>query len=474
MISNEPRMRIATLCATAACATSCGSSDPELLPPAGHLVVYVDTDAPVPSEDPVPDPTAPLPLFDRLLVEIFRPAETEPCQGCSREFDITEQLLRAGGSFVIQHTGSGLRARFRMFRIADVLDEGIPVDASIDVVAALPTIGEEGSISGTVFLPTDSVGRPLGSLDSPIDLAPGAPTAAHVGTWPGAQRVPCAGAARAGEVCVPGGAFWMGGVDAGRNPLLRRRLVVLSPYFLDAGEATVSAFRASGLATPLTVVPWSGSTAGTVNVDYCTFTHEPDPARDALPVTCVSWAGAKAFCEGRGAELPTEAELEFVAGGLRSTPYPWGRDEPTCDDAIWGRGVGAIWTAPTPCAEKLGLGTLEGPLTLGDPGATAQPPRKRDFLLLESGALFDLAGNASEWSLDHYQVDDEPCWSPANIYADPVCATEGSAGPSHTMRGGSFVSVGMELRRGERTAGETGKAYPVTGFRCARKAAAEP
>src|SRR6185436_82728 len=98
----------------------------------------------------------------------------------------------------------------------------------------------EGSIDVTVFLPTDAVGRPIGTLDDPIPADLRAPGISAVGTWPGARRVPCQGMANPGEVCVPGGAFWMG------NPLLsvgdatRQRLVVLSPFFIDSAEVTVA------------------------------------------------------------------------------------------------------------------------------------------------------------------------------------------------------------------------------------------
>jgi hypothetical protein len=98
----------------------------------------------------------------------------------------------------------------------------------LDPTVALPSLARGQDVHLTLHLHTDDVGRPL----RPVAADPGPPGSSEVGTWPGAQLVPCATAAGPYEACVPGGAFWMG------DPLLsvfgtqssdQERLVVMSP-----------------------------------------------------------------------------------------------------------------------------------------------------------------------------------------------------------------------------------------------------
>ena len=451
-------------------------------PPRGQVLLYVDTDAPVP---PGPGQSLgaddPQPLFDSLRIEIFEPGRAEPCANCSHTFILDSTLLRdqrMSIGIVMRPGASGYRARLRLYPSSATLSREAPApnpdgtlpSSVVDVVVSLPAIGEDGVVSRSIFLPTDSVGLPLGSLDAPVDTTSGRPPTSLVGTWPGARRVPCSGAPREGEVCVAGGAFWMGNASAhGEFPFNaadRLRLVVQSPFFVDSTEVTVGRVRAAGM------VPegmWSGSTTGNAYEDFCDFTAAAGTNED-LPVNCISWTKARAFCRSKGADLPTEAQFEYAAGATKSKLFVWGNEAPApaplgCSDAVLERGgwgtIGRL--RPQGCKPSTPPG---GPLAVGS-------AVRRDRLVLAGGTIFDLVGNVSELTLDAWNRQDEPCWSGGGVFVDPLCADGLWNGkPSnqvHAARGGSWFDLAESATSAWREAAESTSGYAFqVGFRCAR------
>src|SRR5258708_27903527 len=110
------RRLLLALPAAGAFLAACGSPSP--LPPAGQLVLYVDTDAPLPGGDGRPRaPLDPAPLFDRIRVEGMR-SDGTPCKDCTREVDLTREILLADAvSFgVFPPLAGGGTLRVRMFR----------------------------------------------------------------------------------------------------------------------------------------------------------------------------------------------------------------------------------------------------------------------------------------------------------------------------------------------------------------------
>lgn len=471
-------------CALAACGD---------LPAQGQLVLYVDTDAILPPEPGVvPAAGEPAPLFDSLSVQIFEPGQAQPCDGCERVFPLDRGVLaRLEASFGVPAVVgvAGYRARIRLFDSRATLSGTVPeqrADASepsasvVDAFVALPMVEPEVVHRHTVVLRTDDVGTPMGSLDAPVAVQVGQPEASLVGTWPGARRIGCADAPPEGQVCVAGGAFWMGNPRGRGNGVgdasFERRLVVVSPFFVDAHEVTVAEYRAWPGHDDDFLQRRAGGTSALVWQNLCSFTDDAEAPFDAWPVVCVGFAGARAYCQSRGADLPTEAQFEYVAGALESRLYVWGSEEPGCDDAVLNRFDPGGFASPGQGFEPCPVEQLPGgPETNG---SLIDPPRL-DRLVLAQGAVYDLVGNAAEWVLDAWNRQTEPCWSSGGVYRDPLCTAPSIDGVARVFRGGSWII-------GPRQAIAAYRGGPLTdagvaagqgidlGFRCVRPATPLP
>jgi formylglycine-generating enzyme required for sulfatase activity len=477
VIAGGARERLSTIAGLAL--AGIGACSPSELPAKGQVLLHVDTDGTVASSSIPRIGVDPIPLFDTLLAEVYEPGQTAPCAGCSREFALDADRFRQGQvSFGIPTAAGvgGYVARLRMYPSRATLSgeppgpngSGNPPNSVVDVTVALPLTSSEGILDRTVFLATDSVGVPAGSLDAPLDTMEGLPGPSQVGTWAGAQVTPCSGAPPAGAVCIPGGAFWMGnakvlggGVGDAANEL---RLVVLPPFFIDSTEVTLARVRAADIVPDYS---WDGSNSGNAFQDYCTYTPQAMGEEDT-PVNCMSWPHARAFCQGQGGDLPSEVQFEFVASAFSGRLYAWGDDDPSCDDAVLGRaGYGLLASLLAPCSPSVAPG---GPLPIG---ADIMPPR-RDLLVLPTGTVYDLVGNMCEFSRDMWNRQDEPCWSGPGVYTDPVCEKPSPAdGAKHVYRGGCWditanlaTSASREGLVDDATTGLIG-----LGFRCARSAA---
>ena len=464
----------------------CGGAGTTTLPPEGQVLLYVTTDAPLP---PPPGqelgPSDVPPLFDTVQFDVFPPGEARACPTCSRRFPIDRDLVDHGHASIGIATPfgtAGYRARVRIFRAVAQRD-GEPVDAAaLGAIVLLPPLSAEGKVELTVDLKTDSVGTIDGSLDAPAVASRGRPSPRHVGTWPSAQRRPCSGPAGADDVCVPGGAFWMGNPSVvavlGSVDANVPRLTVMSPFFLDKGEVTVAPFRSAGVAIPndsVTANPGDPrDTEGSKG--SCTFSSVPVGQPDVvanLPVNCISWLTSRAYCLKMGKDLPTEAQFEYAASGLRSATYIWGEDAPACADATYARL--ATTRVPQACVPLL--------------SSPAEPGGGRLDRLALDGIITDLAGNLREWTRDVFAPQTHACWS-SSLVSDPLCDAPGEL---RSVRGGSFRDQAAFLRAATRHYGyrngdpstkdpdnPTGRLSPYVdesgatqngqaiGFRCAR------
>jgi formylglycine-generating enzyme required for sulfatase activity len=151
-----------------------------------------------------------------------------------------------------------------------------------------------------------------------------------------------------------------------------------------------------------------------------------------MPVNCVNYYAAYAFCIWDGGRLPTEAEWNYAAaGGAEQRFYPWS-DPPSStliDTSFASFADGGNVLAPV------------GSFTKGY-GLYGQA---------------DLAGNVSEWALDYfssaYQV---PC-------TDCIDVTYAM---TQSARGGSYTSAYELLKTATRSAYAPDELQPYLGFRC--------
>ena len=141
---------------------------------------------------------------------------------------------------------------------------------------------------------------------------------------------------------IPAGEFTMGSNDTGDVGSRPAQTVNLEAFYIDKFEVTNEMYDACVYAVECRKPQQMGS--ATRN------TYFANPVFANYPVLYVDWKMANAYCEWRGARLPTEAEWEKAARGTDARIYPWGADEPDCSFANNAGCVGD--TAPVNQYEK--------------------------------------------------------------------------------------------------------------------------
>jgi formylglycine-generating enzyme required for sulfatase activity len=165
---------------------------------------------------------------------------------------------------------------------------------------------------------------------------------------------------------------------------------------------------------------------------------------DALPINCVTWAEAEAFCIWDGGFLPSEAEWAYAAsGGATQNQYPWGNTAPASNAAL--ANYGCYFGGTGNCTGLQNIAPV-GSIPAGDATLAGQS---------------DMAGNVSEWLLDWY----------ASSYSIATCANCASTAPATTgrsVRGGAFYDTSSTLSTATRSSLPPGDRGANLGFRCAR------
>jgi formylglycine-generating enzyme len=169
-------------------------------------------------------------------------------------------------------------------------------------------------------------------------------------------------------------------------------------------------------------------------------------ANEALPINCVTWYEAMAFCIWDGAFLPSEAEWNYAAaGGSEQRAYPW--SSPPGTTAIDCTRANYDVNAPS------GTYCVNG--TTGGANRVGSESPKGDGKWGQA----DLAGNAWEWTLDWYQ---SPYANPCNDCAYLTTAS------NRVFHGGGFGDSATALRGANRSPAPPTHRGGYDGVRCAR------
>jgi len=160
------------------------------------------------------------------------------------------------------------------------------------------------------------------------------------------------------------------------------------------------------------------------------------PGYEDHPVVFTTWYGAVNYCRMVGGRLPSEAEWEYVARGDISTMYYCGDEKDCMDEFAWHIVNSDDQTHPI---------------------AQKKPTHH---------GLYDLFGNAREWTADPYHGDYIGHPGTSNVWG-----RDGNDRYS-MIRGGSYISEGMPITLSWRENRNPWNTYKDIGFRCARDAEA--
>jgi formylglycine-generating enzyme required for sulfatase activity len=194
----------------------------------------------------------------------------------------------------------------------------------------------------------------------------------------------------------------------------------------------------------------SGSSAATkwgTNLNcssYATWTASAG-SNEMLPLTCLDWYEAHAFCIWDGGFLPSEAEWRYAAaGGDQQRKYPWGSMDPGSSSQY------AMYNCYYP------TGTGGNCTSLSNVAKVGSTP-------LGAGrwGQLDLSGSDWEWNLDVYTTFANPCTD---------CAAF-SGGSNRELPGGGFHSSlqdELSYNRADVSYATTYRGDYGVGVRCAR------
>jgi len=211
--------------------------------------------------------------------------------------------------------------------------------------------------------------------------------------------------------------------------------VNLDSFYMDKYEVSNDTYRecvSSGACLPPT------DTSSSTRSSYY-----GDSQYDDYPVIYVDWNMANAYCEWRGARLPTEAEWEKAARGMDGRMYPWGNSFDGMKANFCDKNCSYDWANKNYDDGYADTASVDA---------------------FSSGAsvygIFNLAGNVWEWVAG---------WYDANYYANsPSSNPQGpGSGQYRVLRGGSWNNDGGDIRSANRGGFDPSLIFNRVGFRCA-------
>ncbi len=183
-----------------------------------------------------------------------------------------------------------------------------------------------------------------------------------------------------------------------------------------------------------------------------TWTDVPG-AEEALPINCVNWFEAYAFCAWDGGFLPSWAEWEYAgAGGAEQREYPWGAADPGTFNAYAIYGFFGGNPDEIDCYYP-SAGVCSGHASIAPVGTASAGAGRWGQL--------DLEGELFEWVLDASCTRSVPCTNCACGRAEPP-------GTSRVFEGSAYYDRAPVLHSWRYGAVPPSSRAIDIGFRCAR------
>ncbi len=242
-------------------------------------------------------------------------------------------------------------------------------------------------------------------------------------------------------ITIPEGLFFMGTAKAGQDLFSLdlpyddteqpQRQVWLDHFAIDRDEISLGEF-----------LSWLHRQSRPVSrdllklIEHMITVHAVQPETlTRWPALYVTWVEASDFCRSQGKRLPSEAEWEKAARGVKGDLFPWGQKPPVPGLAMFGQ----YHVHEIPIVASVESGE-EGRSPYG---------------------LHHMAGNAAEWVDDWFGIDYYATMPDRN----PRGAKQGRY---KVVRGGSWKSAPTLLRTATRSGASPEQRAATIGFRCAK------